>query len=83
VLSAGFAGPSVIVVRECIGEAAPIMITALYKYDGALIVAELSASGCGRTRLPFRLLQYAAAGRASDAYLEPRQQPKLGGIAIV
>jgi len=49
-----------------------------YKYDGAfklivaeLIVAELSAS------------DHAAAGRASDAYLEPRQQPKLGGIAIV
>jgi hypothetical protein len=81
VLSAGFAAEC-IVVRE--GKR-PQTHDYRYKYDGAfaLIVAELSASGCGRTRLPFRLLQYAAAGRASDAYLEPRQQPKLGGIAIV
>ena len=81
-LSAGFAGPSVFV--WCVRGSGPNH-DYRYKYDGAfkLIVAELSASGCGRTRLPFRLLQYAAAGRASDAYLEPRQQPKLGGIAIV
>ena len=56
----------------------------LYKYDGAfeLIAAELSASGCGRTSLPFAD-NHAAAGRASDLHLEPRQQPKLGGIAIL
>ena len=55
-----------------------------YKYDGAfeLIAAELSASGCGRTSLPFAT-DHAAAGRASDLHLEPRQQPKLGGIAIL
>ena len=65
-------------------EGAPQTLPVLYKYDGAfeLIAAELSASGCGRTSLPFAD-NHAAAGRASDLHLEPRQQPKLGGIAIV
>ena len=50
-------------------------------YDADAASASACAAGCGRT-MRFATA-HAAAGRASDLHLEPRRQPKLGGIAVL